>query len=717
MNAARKKIRGIPEPLSGLVAVAMDFAWSWNRDARALFQRLDPVLWGEVRHDPVHLLQEIEPARLSVCAADPGFIDLLESVQRQLSVLESRDGTWFQDRHGGLKDPLVAYFCAEFAVHHSVPIYSGGLGVLAGDHVKTASDIGLPMVAVGLFYARGYFEQGFDDAGWQVDSDESLDPDVLPLKRLHAEEGPGLARVRLEGRTVELGAWEMKVGRTRVILLDTDLPANEDLDRELTARLYGIGRELRLKQEWVLGAGGVRVLRALGLEPGCWHANEGHAAFMMVERVAEHLHTGVSLAAAIEQVRARSVFTTHTPVPAGHDDFTGAQIDQYLGSVWEDMGIDRADFMRLGRSPDSGDDVFHMTAAAIRLSRRVNGVSALHGEESRRMWSTLWPDRDADAVPIGHVTNGVHRWTWMADDVQRMLDDELGSGWAVRRDEPGLWDMVLTIDDARVWEVHRGLKHESGRFFREQARHRLRDHWEGTKHLAASGSLLDPDVLTLGFARRFATYKRADLLLREEARLHRLLTDASRPVQVVFAGKAHPADDDGKRILQRIHELACDPRTEGRVAFIEDYEMHLARALLWGVDVWMNVPRVPMEASGTSGMKAALNLVPQLGTNDGWWAEGFDGLNGWLIPAAPQLGDPDADDWSHLFRLLEDEVVPLYYERDLDGVPTGWCERMKRALWVAGRQFTTERMLHQYTDEYYEPALSGETDGDTPPTA
>lgn len=716
MNAARHSLEHVPDELSGLVDIAMDFAWSWFREARGLFRQLDPVLWSRVNDDPVRLLREVSHERLAECAADSDFLERLAAVQRRMAGLASGEGTWYQRTYPELADELVAYFCAEFGVHHSVPIYSGGLGILAGDHVKTASDAGLPMVAVGLLYSRGYFDQVFDDEGWQIHWDESFDPSLLPLTRLHGDDGAGLATVRVEGRTVELGAWEMKVGRTRVILIDTDLPANAEADRTLTARLYGIGEALRLKQEWVLGVGGVRVLRALDLHPGCWHANEGHAAFMMVERVREALGAGERLEEAVAGVRARSVFTTHTPVPAGHDTFPIERIEELLGPVWEDVGIDRSEFLRLGHAPTSGPDIFHMTAAAIRLSRRVNGVSERHGGETRRIWHTLWPERDPSEVPIGHVTNGVHRWSWMAPPVQAMLDDELGGGWPARIDEPELWDRVLTIDDARLWALHMSLKYGSLRFMREQARRRWGGHWEGAKHLAVSGPLLDPETLTLGFARRFATYKRADLLLRDEERLYRLITDARRPVQIVFAGKAHPADDLGKKILQRIHQLAVDKRTEGRVAFVEDYEMHMAHALVRGVDVWLNVPRVPMEASGTSGMKAALNMIPQVGTDDGWWTEAFNGSNGWLIPTAPDLDDPDGADWEHLFRILEDEVVPLYYDRDERDVPFGWVQRMKHALWVAGRDFTSARMLRQYVEGYYVPALRDDAGGDAPPT-
>ena len=714
MNAALQKIPPLPASVAGLAEFAMNLAWSWNREANALFERIDPVLWATTRHDPVRLLQEVEPARLAACAADPDFLALYAGVRGAMADL-GREETWFGTSHPDALDGPVAYFCAEFAVHDSIPIYSGGLGILAGDHVKSASDLGIPMVGVGLLYSRGYFDQSFDDEGWQVARDEVFDPERMPLSRLHEAEGAGLARVELEGRTVELGAWEMCVGRTRVLLLDSDLPVNDPADRDLTGRLYGSGEELRLKQEWILGVGGVRLLAALGLEPGCWHANEGHAAFMMIERVRRLLEEGVDLAEATARVRAHSVFTTHTPVPAGHDNFTLHQIEHILGPVWTSMGLERDDFMSVGYAPETGPDRFHMTATAIRLARRVNGVSERHGEVTREIWGPLWPERDRDEVPIGSVTNGVHAWTWMSPIVQAMLDEELGHDWGHRMDDPATWDRVLAIDDGRIWHVHQRMKWRAFRFLVEQARRRWRDVWGKARHLVASGPLLDPEVLTLGFARRFATYKRADLLLRHEERLLSLITDARRPVQIVFAGKAHPADDDGKRILQRVYRLSHNPRAAGRVAFVQDYEMHVARALFEGVDVWLNVPRVPKEASGTSGMKAALNLVPQLGTLDGWWAEGYTGKNGWAIPAAPDVADPDEWDWDHLFMLLEREVVPLYHERNGNGVPSGWVEKMKNALWVAGQRFTTDRMLRDYAREFYVPALEGSTEGDDPP--
>lgn len=694
----------------------MNLAWSWNRDAHALFERIDPILWARTRHDPLRLLQEVDPARLDACAADPEFVALHDRVHSGMALLATDDGSWFRQTYPDAASGPVAYFCAEFAVHDSIPIYSGGLGILAGDHLKSASDMGIPMVGVGLMYTCGYFDQHFDAEGWQIHEDEEFDPARMPLSRLHDPDGPGLASVRIEGRYVALGAWEMMVGRTRLILLDSNLSRNDEVDRTLTGRLYEAGEELRLKQECILGIGGVRVLEALGVSPGCWHANEGHAALMMIERLRREIETGTSFDDAVRTIRSRSVFTTHTPVPAGHDNFNFEQVEKILGPIWDAMGIDSRHFMDLGLAEETGPDRFHMTAVAIRLARHVNGVSTKHGEVTREIWADLWPERDAADVPIGSVTNGVHTWTWMPPAVQGMLDDELGEWWTHRVEIPDAWDKVLSIPAPEVWHVRQRMKHRAFRFLVEQARDRWRGVWGKARHLVASGPLLDPEVLTLGFARRFATYKRADLLLRDEERLLDLITDARRPVQIIFSGKAHPADEDGKRILQRIYKLSHDPRSAGRVAFVQDYEMHVARWLLRAVDVWLNLPRVPREASGTSGMKAGLNLVPQLGTMDGWWAEGYTGKNGWAIPLAPDLDDADEWDWSHTFDLLENDVVPLFYERTQEDVPMGWVDMMKQALWVAGRDFTTGRMLREYATKYYVPALSGDAEGDDPPS-
>jgi starch phosphorylase len=497
--------------------------------------------------------------------------------------------------------------------------------------------------------------------------------------------------------------------------LDTNLEENHPDDRHLLHKLYAGGPELRLRQEWILGVGGVRVLRALGINPSVWHANEGHAAFMPVERVRELTVQGTAFADAVRQVRATGVFTTHTPVPAGHDTFTVDQVQHCTGPVWEEMRATREEFFKLGYHPEANHGRFHMTAAAIRLSYRVNGVARKHGVTSRKMWMPLWPGVDEDDVPIGHVTNGVHLATWMSNKLMDLLDQHLGVDWGTRLDSPDLWDHVLSLDDERLWAVHNNSKDRLLHFIDDEARRRWRDHWYEPSNVVSAGTLLNPEKLTIGFARRFATYKRSNLMFRDVERLKKLLTDPWRPTQFIFAGKAHPADDEGKRVLQQIHHFARDSQFEGRIAFLEDYDMHMAHRLVEGVDMWMNLPRVPMEACGTSGMKAALNGVPQLGTADGWWAEGYSGKNGWLIPEAPEGQDADAWDAEHLYRLLETEVVPLFYQHDKRGIPVGWVERMKNALAVAGKHFTARHMVQRYTRDFYLPAMRGDDFVDKPP--
>jgi starch phosphorylase len=626
----------------------------------------------------------------------------------------ARLGTWFPTGYPEHAEASVAYFCAEFAVHNSVPIYSGGLGILAGDHCKAASDLGVPLVGIGLMYTKGYFDQRLRLDGWQEDIDDPVDPGQAPLVPVLDQSGsPYLVTVPCADQPVHVGAWRIRVGSVPLYLLDTDLERNRPEDRALSHKLYAGGAELRLRQEWILGVGGVRLLRKLNIQPAVWHANEGHAAFMLVERLGELRAAGRSLPEAIQEIRSRSVFTTHTPVPAGHDRFSKDQVRSCVGPAWESMGIDAETFYGLGRHPAEDHGLFHMTALAIRLSGRVNGVSALHGEETRRIWQALWPDRDGTAVPIGHVTNGAHLATWMAWQIMDLLESHLGPDWGARLEDPSLWERVLTLDDERLWHTHQALKVRLIEFVRDEARARWRDRWREPAYLAAAGTLLSPDALTLGFARRFATYKRADLLLRDPDRLRRLLTEPHRPVQIIFAGKAHPADEPAKQVLQRVYAFARDPSFEGRITFLEDYEMHLAHRLVQSVDLWLNVPRVPMEACGTSGMKAALNGVPQLGTADGWWAEGFTERNGWLIPRA-SADDADGHDAEQVYKLLETEIVPLFYQRDHRGVPLGWTERMKHAIRQAGERFTTRRMVQTYVDRYYIPAVRGEPPADQP---
>jgi glycogen phosphorylase len=707
----------LPSRIAGLADIAHNLRWSWRREARALFREIDRALWEETRHNPVELLRQADPARLTALAADPEFLRDYDTLMALDAAEAAQVDTWYATTHPDLVRRPIAYFCAEFGLHRSVPVYSGGLGILAGDHCKAASDLGVPLVGVGLMYLHGYFDQRLRPDGWQEDGDEVLDLSATPLEAVPGPGGePFVDVVEASGRTIHVGVWRLLVGRVSVYLLDTDIPANHPDDRELTSRLYGGDSDMRLRQEWILGVGGVRVLRALGIAPAVWHANEGHAAFMLVERVGELVRGGTPLDQAIARVRAASVFTTHTPVPAGHDVFSTEQLERCVGPVWLQMGMEQDAFFKLGAKPESGDGGFHMTFAALRLSGRVNGVSRIHGEVSRRLWASVWPGREVARVPIGHITNGVHRPTWMAPSIAALLDRQVGLDWVARADDPGFWAQ-LTLEDDELWAVHRYLKALLVSFVREEARRRFARRWTDAVQVVGAGTLLDPDTLTIGFARRFATYKRAGLPFRDAERLRALLTNPRRPVQIIFAGKAHPADTPGKEVLQAVYRFTRDSQFQGRVAFLEDYEMHVARRLVEGVDLWFNLPRLPLEASGTSGMKAALNGVPQLGTRDGWWAEGYDGTNGWEIPPALPGTDADASDAEHLYRLLENEVVPMYYARDARGVPVRWVEKMQGAMRVAGARFTASRMVREYVESCYVPAMRDGNDSGDPPTA
>lgn len=719
MPVDRNRIPYLPERIEGLASVATNISWSWKRDARRLFQQLDESLWHLTRHNPIAILRRIDPGRLNDCARDPQFLELYDRVMAELDAELVSNDTWFAREFSDLPAGRpVAYFCAEFGLHNSVPIYSGGLGVLAGDHCKAASDLGTPLVGVGLFYTRGYFDQKLRLDGWQEDSDEQFDIMNAPLERVYGpSREPYLARVTATGRDVFIGAWRMQVGRVPVYLLDTDLEQNHADDRDLTSKLYIGGPEVRLKQEWILGVGGVRVLRAAGIDPAAWHANEGHAAFMMVERVRELTQNGTPFDDAVKQVRDRSTFTTHTPVPAGHDTFSFEQLELCAGPVWEELGISRQTFFEIGTHATEHQDRFHMTVAALRLAKHVNGVSRRHGEVSRQLWAPLWPDRPVEEVPIKHITNGVHLETWMSREITEVLDAHLGTDWTGRATEAATWEAIGELDDERLWRAHGELKAALMTFIRDEARRRWARHWKEATHVVGAGTLLSPEALTIGFARRFATYKRADLMFTDIERLRALLVDPARPVQLVFAGKAHPADTPGKEVLKTVYGFTRDPRLEGRVAFLEDYELHVAHRLVQGVDLWLNLPRVPLEASGTSGMKAALNGVPQLSTLDGWWHEGYEGLNGWAIPPASSRSTPDEWDAERFYRLLEEQIVPLYYSRDERGIPTGWVQKMKHALRVAGQQFTARRMVQEYVTGCYVPAMRGNTTPDDPPTA
>jgi starch phosphorylase len=541
----------LPPAVEGFATLAVNLSWSWHRQARAIFRAMDEVLWHQTRHNPIRFLREVEPARLARSRPMPGS-EQLDRIMAWMAGEETNEHTWFGQRWPGLRTSTAAYFCAEFGLHNSVPIYSGGLGILAGDHCKAASDLGVPLVGIGLFYQKGYFDQRIRLDGWQEDSDEELHPPLVPVTPMTGLDGvPYVAVVSTFGRPVHVRAWRLRAGRVPIYLLDTNLEENHPDDRSLLSKLYGGGEDLRLRQEWILGTGGVRVLRALGVEPKVWHANEGHAAFMLLERVRELVAGGMEFDEAVSRVRATSLFTTHTPVPAGHDTFAEEQVAECMGPIWEDLGVSRDRLMGLAVNPLHGTGRFHMTVLAIRLSMQVNGVSQRHGAVSRTMWSSLWPDRPVDRVPIGAVTNGVHMATWMSNPVMDLLDRHLGTDWWTRLDDPALLERIVELDPAELWAVHLYLKGILLRFMREDARRRFADNWKEATQVVGAGALLDPNAFTIGFARRFATYKRANLIFSDPERLHRLLVDPRHPVQLVVAGKAHPADTRARKSSSR----------------------------------------------------------------------------------------------------------------------------------------------------------------------
>ena len=701
----------LPDRIVGLEGLANNLWWTWHQDARALFQRLDPTLWALTGRNAVDVLRRVDADRLAEAARDPVFMREYDAVMSQLDAVLEQRRSWYRETHGDLAPGGIAYFCAEFGVHASIPIYSGGLGILAGDHFKEASDLGIPLVGVGLFYQKGYFRQRMTEDGRQLAIEEPFDADSMAIRKVlgNGEEGAH-ASVTLDGRVVHLGVWEMLIGRSSIYLMDTDIEANQPEDRELSHQLYSGDNEMRLRQEIVLGIGGVRVLRALGIHPDVWHANEGHAAFMTLERFREYVEDGLSGEEAGRRVSESTVFTTHTPVAAGHDAFSLDRMDRYFKHYLDRLGLSREELFALGRHPHD-DGRFHMSTLAIRMSDARNGVSERHGEVARRMWRSMWPDvASDDDVPIGHVTNGVHVPSWVSPPFRDLFHRYLGPDWELQHDDPALWERALDLPDHLVWEAHKKCR---GRLFTElrmRARGRWTDGESAPSQVVAAGTLLGPRTLTIGFARRFATYKRATLLFKDIERLRAILLDPWRPVQIVMAGKAHPADAPGQELLAEVYGMASDPAFAGRIAFVENYEMNVARELVSGVDVWLNTPRPPMEASGTSGQKAAINGVPHLSTLDGWWAEGFTRLNGWAI--GEDLGGETPEDWAvadqedaeSLYRVIEEEIRPLYYTRDADGVPRGWVRMMKQAIRTGGARFTARRMLKDYTEGYYVPA-------------
>jgi starch phosphorylase len=692
--------------------LAQNLWWTWQPDVVAIFRDLDPVLWRQVNHNPVAFVAAFPPEQLARRAQETVLDSRINFAFHRLEqYLQARD-TWGNRVCGVLRARPVAYFSAEFALHESLPIYSGGLGALAGDHVKGASDLDVPLVGVGLFYGRGYFQHRVDAEGWQQESYGQVDLDLLPLRRALAPDGqPLVVEILLDGAALRIGAWRAEVGRTTLLLLDTNLDGNPPALRELAAQLYGGDLRVRIRQELVLGVGGMRMLAALGVRPGVLHLNEGHSAFAPLELArAAAAAEGVPFAAAHDEVALRTVFTTHTPVTAGHDYFPPELVLEHLGWLASETGIAPEDLLALGRvKPDDEREPFCMTVLALRSARYRNGVSALHGHVSRRMWQALWPGREEIEVPIGHITNGVHTASWLAPQMFVGYDHYVGREWRERLCCPETWERVEQVDDAALWEIHQVLKRHMLNYVLRRCHAQAAAHGEDPARMPC-GAALDAEVLTLAFARRFAEYKRPALLLADLDRLERLVNAPGRGIQLVFAGKAHPRDEEGKRLLQRVVGLARDPRFRARVVFVEDYDFSVTRHLVQGADVWLNTPRRPLEACGTSGQKALFNGALHLSVLDGWWAEAYDGTNGFAIGDGQVHHDPavqDARDADALYRVLEEEVVPLYYEHDASGVPLRWVARMKRAVATLAARCNADRMVRDYVLGCYLPAAGG----------
>jgi starch phosphorylase len=705
----------LPDRLSRLDELAIDLWWSWNTEARHVFRRLDYALWRATAHNPVRMLWQIPRERLDAAAADPAFVARYERAVQGLGAARAARNTWFPRTFPDYARRSIAYFSAEFALHQSLPIYAGGLGVLAGDHCKEASDLGVPLIGVGFMYPQGYFHQHVSAEGWQEESYERLNWADAPIEPALTPDGkPCVTAVPLGERSVLAAVWRVRIGRVKLYLLDTDLEENAPWDRELSARLYGGDRETRVQQEILLGVGGVRVLKALGSDPAVFHLNEGHAAFVVLQRIRDLTEHGSSFDEALEEIRRTTVFTTHTPVPAGHDAFPFNLVEKHLAGCWGTLGPHRDSFLALGSHDSGAGPLFNMTALALRSAGKVNAVSQLHGQVTRAMWGGMWPGVAEADRPVTAVTNGVHVPTWIANDLAELFAKYLGADWLERHDDPVLWDAVLAIPDHELWAVRQGLRRYLFTFVRDRARQRWTDEHVGTPRVVAAGTLLEPDALTIGFARRFTGYKRPELIFHDAERLARILNAPGRPVQIIFAGKSHPADDIGKHHLQRVYRHALDPQFGGRVAFVDDYDLHVAHFLVQGCDVWLNTPRKPLEASGTSGMKAAINGVPHLSIGDGWWAEGFNGSNGWIIDGGvtgDDLAAVDAADSSALYRLLEEEVVPAFYDRDASSIPHGWLATVKEAIRSVAPRFSARRMVKEYVQRMYAPAMERRTVG------
>ncbi len=699
----------LPESLKDLDTIAFNMFWSWDRHFIDLFKRIDPQLWATYGHNPVKLIGNVGQERLDTLAEDHGF---LSQLQRAADALKRylEGPSWFDKACSGTARPLIAYFSAEFGIHECLPIYAGGLGVLAADHLKSASDLGVPLVGIGLLYQKGYFRQYLNVDGWQQEVYVENDFYNMPVELVRRDDGrPLTVSVEYPGRAVEAQIWYASIGRVKLYLLDANLPSNSPTDRMITTSIYGGDREMRIWQEIMLGIGGFRALTALGIQPTVCHMNEGHTGFMTLERIRQIMNSsGAGFDQALEAAKAGNVFTMHTPVRAGVDEFTTDLMDKYFEDYLPTLGIDRARFLAFGRIL-AGDDgeTFKMPILAMRMSSYINGVSELHGRVSRELWSCLWRGVPSSEIPIASITNGVHLKSWLSQETASLYERYVGPGWLEEPADAAAWENLSRIPDEELWRCHQRCRERLVAFTRNRLKTQMQR--RGTYHseLNHAEEVLNPEALTIGFARRFAVYKRANLLLKDPDRFAKILTNPKRPVQIIFAGKAHPRDTEGKEIIRQIIHFASQFDVRRHIVFLEDYDINVAKVLVRGVDVWLNNPRRPWEASGTSGMKAAINGALNISTLDGWWCEGYRPDGGWVIGAGETYDDHDYQDMVEsqaIYNVLENEVVPLFYTRSADNLPRAWIHRMKNSISHIAPRFNTRRMLTEYTQNCYLPA-------------
>lgn len=706
MNAAI--MERTEQAIDGLYRLAYNLWWTWNPKAQDVFKALSERKWRSSNHNATAVLLSLSRQELRARLCELEFLEWIESVVGEFDSYMSKEDTWYADHTGGINDRLIAYFSAEFGLHECLPIYSGGLGILAGDHTKSASDLGLPFIGVSLFYRNGYFQQILSPDGWQHESYPLIDQKNLPAKLVTDENGDAVtATVEIGHSIISFHAYQLNVGRAVIYLLDTNRPENDLHYREITSRVYGGDSTTRVMQEVILGIGGVRFLRKLDRNPTVYHMNEGHSAFLTLELLREQLAEGQSREAADEAVRRRCVFTTHTPVPAGHDRFTPDLLDHLMLGFRKSLGLNHQELLAYGRErPDDDHETFCMTVLALRMSRTANGVSELHGRISRDMWSQFYGKEDPADVPIGHITNGVHTLGWMAQRTRHFWQKHLGVKWIYYLKQEAIWKQVSDpelIPDEEIWALRYGLRRDLIEYVRRMVRHQF--HKTGADFNAVQDSILNPDALTIGFGRRFATYKRAPLFFRDFNRVVEMINNTDRPVQLLFAGKAHPRDDMGKKFIQEIVGYGKNPALFGKVMFLENYDINVARHMISGVDVWLNTPRRPMEASGTSGMKIVIHGGLNLSIQDGWWREGFDGSNGWAIGEDAHSDDQeyqDEQDVLHLYELLEQQIIPDFYDRDEFGQPRKWIQRIRKSMETLIPRFNTDRMVSEYVTRYYD---------------